>query len=124
MPDNSAGPTRSKLRPGRKPVGLPPQIPYRVDEWGKARVSFLPEGKDGPTRSKRGPPSTGTLAVYIGEKTKHPPRDPAEAGFTVRVVLQGFAYTEEEASDRVDAFIRKRLTERAGKTRQRTAKRS
>jgi hypothetical protein len=60
----------------------------------------------------------GTLAHYIGEETKTPPRDPIEAGFSVRTVLKGRAYSTQEAKEKVDAFERARHAERFGKVRQ------
>jgi hypothetical protein len=64
----------------------------------------------------------GTLVAYIGNATKNPPRNSVEAGFTVRVVLQGCAYTEKEARHRVDAFIRRRQLAQLGKSRRRAAR--
>jgi hypothetical protein len=119
MPDNS---TDRKLRAGRKPKRLPPTVPYRVEEWGKGQVSIRLGGVAGRIVSKRGPPPMGTLAAYVGEKAKLPVRDPAEAGFTVRVVARGFAYSEKEANDRVNAFIRRRFVQQNGKARQRAEK--
>jgi hypothetical protein len=123
MPDNSGVRIlREVLRAGRKPKALPPTVPYRVEEWGKGHASFREEGKAGRIVSKRGPPPMGTLAAYIGEKAKLPPRDPIEAGFTVRIVAQGFAYSEKEANDRVNAFISARQAQQIGKARQRAEK--
>jgi len=124
MPDNSARIVYQVGFPrGRKPSGIPPQVPYRIEEWGKGRRYLLPKGPDGPSIAVRGPPSCGTLALYIGEETKRPPRNPTEAGFTVRVVEEGLAYTEKEARDRLDAYIRRRQLAQLGKARRRATKR-
>ena len=137
MPDNSEGSVyQTGLRGGRKPSALPPRVPYRIEEWGKSRSYLLSadasvrlkslkfpisveeyERAIGPMISKRGPPTCGTLAVYIGEETRHPPRDPMEGGVPVRVVEEGFAHTKKEARDRLDAYIRRRQLEQRGKQR-------
>src|SRR5271157_4414110 len=120
MPDNSRQNVyQSGLPSGRKPSDLQPQVPYRIEEWCKVRHTILPKGPGGPEIAVRGPPPCGTLALYIGDETTHPPRDPKEAGFTVRVVDEGFAYTKKEARDRLDAYIRRRQLEQRGKARRR-----
>jgi hypothetical protein len=125
MPDKSARNVyQVGLKAGRKPSVLPPRVPYRIEEWGKGRRCILPRGRDGPKIAVRGPPSCGTLAIYVGEETKLPPRNPKEAGFSVRVVEKGFAYTEKEARDRLDAYIRRRQLEQMGKARRRARKKS
>jgi hypothetical protein len=143
MPDNSARNAYQRgLRGGRKPSGLA-NVPYRIEEWGKSRSYFLAAGSaerlksitypvsveeydraTGPRTPKRGPPSTGTLVIYIGEETKLPPRDSKEAGFAVRVVEEGFAYTKRDARDRLDAYIRRRQWAQTSKARRRAAQRS
>jgi hypothetical protein len=125
MPDNSKRNVyQAGLRGGRKPSGLPPQVPYRIEEWGKAGRYLLPKGPDGPKIAVRGPPPCGTLALYIGQETKLLPRDPNEAGFPVRVVEEGLAYSREEARNRLDAYIRGRQLARVGKARRRAANKS
>ena len=130
MPDNSRRPVFQRgLSPGRRP-DLRPTVPYRIEEWGKGRVYFLPEGQDGPRIAKRGPPPGGTIALYIGEETKLPPRDEFEVvidgkKLTVktRVVEEGFAYSRQEASDRADAYMRRQAVERIGRARRRATSR-
>ena len=123
MPDNSASLVSRDvfrgLRPGR-PHSLKPQVPYRIEEWGKARTYILPEGRDGTKIVKRGPPPCGTIALYVAEETKLPVK--ASDRFTVRVVEEGFAYSPKDASDRADTYIRRRLIERIGRARRRAAR--
>ncbi len=122
MPDNSKRIVYQVGLPGgRKPSALVPSVPFRIEEWGKARRTILPKGHGGPKIAVRGPPPCGTLALYIGDETNHPPRDPKEAGFTVRVVEEGFVYTKKEARDRLDAYIRRRQLAQIGKARRRSA---
>lgn len=125
MPDNSDPRVFNGLPPGRPP-DLKPQVPYRIEEWGKGRVYFLPEGRDGPRIAKRGPPVGGTIALYIGEETKLPPRhdfevevDGKQVKVKVRVLEEGFVYSREEASDRADAYLRRQAVERTGRARRR-----
>jgi len=114
------------LRAGRPPAAIRPTYPYRLEEWGKGKVYYLPNGKEGPRIAKRGPPACGTIACYFGDETKLPPRDDFEVVIDgkrekvkTRVVVEDFAYSKEDASLRADAYMRRRLMEQIGRARRR-----
>lgn len=122
MPDNSGSVARkAQLWKGRpRDPRLWPKVPFRIEEWGKSeRVLQRP---DGSIVLVRGPKPGGALASFIGVKTKHPLGfDP---GVTRQVLVDDYAYSEEDANNRIHAFVRKKLAERVGKARQRAIKRS
>jgi len=127
MPDNSDGResrTKEGVRRGRYPAWLEPTVPYRVEEWGKSGAYIVPKGwkplPDGsslPTVRRRGRPGLGALATYIGKNALAP--RPSFAPAEYRVVKEGFAYTEQEAQARANAWVRAHLLESGGKARRR-----
>ena len=97
-----------RLRAGR-PSRIPPTIPVVIEEWGKASTFVVPRewrSTMGPvppgTPRRKGAPSTGTLAAYIGVENV---RDRLRRG---PVVFKTAAYTTEEANDLVRAFVRRK----------------
>jgi hypothetical protein len=140
MPDNSAssGTIRSstKLSPGRFPKWIRPAVPFRIEEWGKSgrvrlpdwwaeaqaviatgKPYFLRPGQDPHGTLLRGRPGLGSLATFVGANV-YKPREPWMPS-TYRIALEGFARTEKEAEARVAVFVKARLAERVGKSRQR-----
>jgi hypothetical protein len=84
-----------------------------VEEWGKSQTRIVPkewrptnENPDPPVHPRRGAPSTGTLATYYGLNVeKRLARGP--------VVLQGLAYTRNEAEEIVAAWLKRKAGAKA-----------
>ena len=107
MRDNSGPRAFNGLRKGRRSSILP-MFPYRVERTYPGRDFWLlPDGTRVP---RRGPPGWG-YAVYFGDETQLPRRG--------RVVAQGSAYSKQDASDHVDAYLRRQMMNRFRKARSR-----
>lgn len=123
MPDDSEPPlvpAKGGLKTARYPAWLEPIIPYRIEEWARSAAYAVPEGwspqpgeSNLPTVRRKAHPEPGSFAIYVGGNplTPRPEFLPKE----YRIVKAGYAYSEEEAHARANAWVRAHLPASGGK---------
>ena len=110
-------PDQTRLRAGRHPSALRPQLPYRIEEIAKAERKTLLNPQTGPPwkyAPVRGRPVLGLLVLILGEDTKLPSRG--------RVCASGLAFDEADARTRLHAYNRRVLLRAGGEARRRRAR--